>query len=130
MKLQVTVEGKSYEVEVEILEEDERAQQSTGIYQPVLPAIPPMRYMGAKTQASDTGSDSDEEKICRSPVTGLATRVYVVPGKQILAGDLIMVLEAMKMETNVTAHQAGIVKTLHVVPGDSVKVNQVLVEFE
>jgi biotin carboxyl carrier protein len=41
-----------------------------------------------------------------------------------------MVLEAMKMETNVTAHLPGTVKSVHVAPGDSVKVNQILVEFE
>jgi len=41
-----------------------------------------------------------------------------------------MVLEAMKMETNVTAPGAGIVKSVNVTAGDSVKVNQVIVEFE
>ena len=41
-----------------------------------------------------------------------------------------MVLEAMKMETNVTAPHAGVIKTVQVAQGDSVKVNQVLVEFE
>jgi biotin carboxyl carrier protein len=41
-----------------------------------------------------------------------------------------MVLEAMKMETNVTALCAGTVESVKVAAGDSVKVNQVLVEFE
>jgi biotin carboxyl carrier protein len=41
-----------------------------------------------------------------------------------------MVLEAMKMETNVTAPRAGKVKNVRVGPGDSVKVNQVVVELE
>ena len=42
----------------------------------------------------------------------------------------MLVLEAMKMETNVTAPRAGTVKSVHVAQGDPVKVNQVLVEFE
>ena len=42
----------------------------------------------------------------------------------------MLVLEAMKMETNVTAPSSGKVKTVTVKPGDAVKVNQVLVEFE
>jgi biotin carboxyl carrier protein len=42
----------------------------------------------------------------------------------------MLVLEAMKMETNVTAPSAGTVKAVHVKAGDSVKINQVLVEFE
>ena len=41
-----------------------------------------------------------------------------------------MVLEAMKMETNITAPVAGKVKQVTVAQGDGVKVNQVLVEFE
>jgi len=42
----------------------------------------------------------------------------------------MIVLEAMKMETNVTAPVAGKVKSVNVQPGDAVKVNQILVEFE
>ena len=52
------------------------------------------------------------------------------PGQSVEANDPIMVLEAMKMETNVTAHGAGKVKNVRVAQGDSVKVNQVVVEFE
>jgi biotin carboxyl carrier protein len=42
----------------------------------------------------------------------------------------MVVLEAMKMETSVTAPIAGKVKSVKVVPGEAVKLNQVLVEFE
>ena len=52
------------------------------------------------------------------------------PGQPVQANASIMLLEAMKMETNVTAHSAGKVKNVRVAPGDSVKVGQVVVEFE
>jgi methylmalonyl-CoA carboxyltransferase small subunit len=131
LKLQVTVEGKSYEVEVEILEEDESTRQpGYAPYQPVPAAAHSMPYSDAHAYLPVGGGVDGGEKVCRSPVTGLTVRVYVEPGKQIQAGDLIMVLEAMKMETNVTAHLPGTVKSVHVAPGDSVKVNQILVEFE
>ena len=51
-------------------------------------------------------------------------------GQQIQPDDLLLVVEAMKMETNVTAPLAGTVKNIRVKPGDAVKVGQVLVEFE
>ena len=73
---------------------------------------------------------AEEAKLCRSPVTGIVIKVNVEPGQAIQANDPIMVLEAMKMETNVTAHAAGKVKNVRVAKGDSVKVNQVVVEFE
>ena len=52
------------------------------------------------------------------------------PGQQLQPNDLLLVLEAMKMETNVTAPVAGKVKNINVQPGDGVQVNQVLVELE
>jgi len=60
----------------------------------------------------------------------LVIKVNVKPGQQVEANQLIIVLEAMKMETSITAHHAGKVQSVHVAPGDSVKLNQVLVEFE
>jgi biotin carboxyl carrier protein len=63
-------------------------------------------------------------------VTGVVIKVNVAPGQAIQANDLIMVLEAMKMETNVTAPNAGTVKNVRVTEGGSVKLNQVVVEFE
>jgi methylmalonyl-CoA carboxyltransferase small subunit len=54
----------------------------------------------------------------------------VVAGQQLQVNDLMVMLEAMKMETAVTAPVAGKLKSVNVAPGDSVKVNQVLVEFD
>jgi methylmalonyl-CoA carboxyltransferase small subunit len=52
------------------------------------------------------------------------------PGQQIQVGDTLLVLEAMKMETNITAPIAGKVAKVNVNVGDSVQGGQVLVEFE
>ena len=68
--------------------------------------------------------------MCRSPVTGLVIKVNAQPGQSVKEHELLLVLEAMKMETNVTAPHAGIVKKIHVASGDSVKPNQILVECE
>jgi methylmalonyl-CoA carboxyltransferase small subunit len=126
LKLQVTVGGKTYEVEVEVLEEDESPRQPQyGSYQPAPATSHPMPVSNAHE-----GQHENEGKFCLSPVTGLVIRVQVEPGQAVEASDPIMVLEAMKMETNVTAPHAGVVKKVHVAQGDSVKVNQVLVEFE
>jgi biotin carboxyl carrier protein len=131
LKLQITIEGKTYEVEVDVLEEDGSARQpSYAPYQPAPATFQPMTFPGAQTPGAATEGDGDEEKLCRSPVTGLVIKVNVEPGQSVRANDLIVVLEAMKMETNVTAPLAGVVKSVSVAPGDSVKVNQVVVEFE
>ena len=72
----------------------------------------------------------DESKVCRSPIAGIVIKTNAQVGQQLQANDLLLVLEAMKMETNVTAPVAGKVKKLHVQPGDGVQVGQLLVEFE
>ena len=57
-------------------------------------------------------------------------KLNIQPGQILQTNDLMMVLEAMKMETNITAPVAGKIKKINVAQGDGVKVNQVLVEFE
>ncbi len=129
MKLQVTVEGKTYEVEVEILEEDEGARPlGFGSYQPAAPPAP-MPAPGAQFPGRGNWPEAGGVKVCRSPITGLVIRVCIAPGQAVQANDLLLVLEAMKMENSVTAPAAATVKSVCVAPGDSVKVGQVVIEF-
>jgi methylmalonyl-CoA carboxyltransferase small subunit len=73
---------------------------------------------------------ADESKVCRSPIAGVVIRCNAQVGQQIQPNDLLLVVEAMKMETNVTAPLAGTVKNIRVQPGDAVQIGLVLVEFE
>jgi methylmalonyl-CoA carboxyltransferase small subunit len=72
----------------------------------------------------------NEEKVCRSPVSGIVVRIVSQPGQSLQVGDILLVLEAMKMETNITAPVAGKVKMIRVGQGESVQAGQLLVEFE
>ena len=128
MKLQIGIDGKSYEVEVEVLEDDAQPRQVS--YAPQQPAPAAAQAAPAAAQAPAAVEVAGEDKLCRSPVTGIVIKVNVAPGQAVKAGDLVVVLEAMKMETNVTAPSAGKVKNVRVAQGDSVKVGQVVVEFE
>ena len=132
MKLQIAVDGKTYEVEVEVLEDDSQARVPGYIPpHPEIPTTVPSAAVPTAPKAAPPSSTAvDEAKVCHSPVAGVALRVNVQPGQQIQPNDLLMVLEAMKMETNVTAAVAGKVKKVNVQPGDAVKVNQIVVELE
>lgn len=131
MKLQITIDGKAYEVEVEVLEDDSTSRlPSYESYHPAAMAAPSMQFPGAAVQSPIAEEGVYEEKVCRSPVTGIVIKVHVEPGQVVEPNTLIMVLEAMKMETSITAPRAGIVKDVRVAQGDSVKFNQVVVEFE
>jgi methylmalonyl-CoA carboxyltransferase small subunit len=130
LKLQITIDGRAYEVDVELLEDEESpATPSPETAALDTPGHSAYRAAGGRAQ-NPGGAWSADGKVCQSPVMGLAIKVNVAPGQAVAAGELILVLEAMKMETNVTAPHAGTVKAVHVKAGDSVKINQVLVEFE
>ena len=71
-----------------------------------------------------------DNKVCRSPIAGIVQRVNVQVGQKLQVDDLLVVLEAMKMETNITAHTDGTVKKILASPGEAVKSGQALIEFE
>lgn len=60
---------------------------------------------------------------------GKITRILVQPGQRVRAGDPVCILEAMKMENELRAKEDGVVKAIHVRPGDDVEKNRVLIEI-
>ncbi|MBL3570205.1 acetyl-CoA carboxylase biotin carboxyl carrier protein subunit, partial [Rhodovulum visakhapatnamense] len=60
------------------------------------------------------------------PLAGTTVSVAVSVGQSVAAGDPLLVLEAMKMNTDIRAPQAGTVSALHVAPGATVTEGQVL----
>ena len=57
-----------------------------------------------------------------APLAGNIFKINVQPGQQVSEGDVLVILEAMKMETEVRAARSGTVQDLHVKEGDSVAV--------
>jgi len=126
MKLKITIDEKNYEVDVEVAEADSSAParlhavESAAVRTTVaVPAAAPKEPSSVK-----------EDKVCRSPVSGIVASVTAQSGQTLQVGDVLLVLEAMKMETQVTAHVAGKVAAIKVKAGDSVQSGQILVEFE
>lgn len=66
----------------------------------------------------------------KAEVTGKVWKLEAAPGTSLAAGDVVMILESMKMEIPVEAPKAGKLGTLTVAEGDSVKEGQVLAKLE
>jgi methylmalonyl-CoA carboxyltransferase 1.3S subunit len=121
MQLKVTVNGVVYDVEVEVEEEP----------QPTIGAIfmtggtfsPP--HLSAPTPPSGAGDGNG----IQAPLAGTVAQVLVEEGQVIEAGDVVVVLEAMKMETEITAPRSGTVGAVLVSAGTAVTGGQVLVEL-
>jgi propionyl-CoA carboxylase alpha chain len=72
----------------------------------------------------------DLSKFLLSPMPGLLVKVSVVEGQEVKAGEELAVVEAMKMENVLRASQDGVVASVKAEAGDSLKVDQVIIEFE
>jgi propionyl-CoA carboxylase alpha chain len=73
---------------------------------------------------------ADLSKFLLSPMPGLLVKVAVNVGDQVKAGEELAVVEAMKMENSLRATQDGIVAKLSAETGDSLTVDQTILEFE
>jgi len=72
----------------------------------------------------------DLSRFVLSPMPGLLVEVSVQPGQKVQAGERVAVIEAMKMENVLFAAQDGVVKKVVAAKGESLTVDQMIVEFE
>ena len=89
----------------------------------------PNRAVKAKTAAKPKAQDGNANHI-GAPMPGSIASVGVSVGQKVNAGDLLLTIEAMKMETGIHADRAGVVKALHVHPGSQIEAKDLLVEIE
>ena len=64
-----------------------------------------------------------------APLAGTILKIHIKPGQAVQEESVVIVMEAMKMETEICAHSAGTVKSIFIKEGDTVAVGDALVEF-
>jgi biotin carboxyl carrier protein len=132
-KLRVTVNGVSYEVEVEVLEDDEEGGAPYGFPQAtgVAPRSPNVASEQPKApqKSAPAPRPSAGGKEVTSPIAGVVAEVKVSLGDDVKENDLLIIIEAMKMHTNISSPAAGKVKEIKVKAGDAVQQGQILVIF-
>ncbi len=75
-------------------------------------------------------ADPDNPDHVGAPMPGIVSSVAVAKGQSVKEGDLLLVVEAMKMETGLYAERAGSVKAVHVQAGGEIDAKDLLVELE
>ncbi len=126
MRLRVTIDGKAYEVDIEVAEpEPTTTVRYVGGGRSSAPVAPLAAPSGGGGR-----NPADEGRACRSPLAGVVSEVNVAPGDVVTADQAVLVLEAMKMFTTITSPVDGTVVAVDVAVGDAVKQGQLLVEFE
>ncbi len=107
--LSVNVNGASYEVELE----------NAPVQAPVQAAPAPQAAAAPAPAAAPKAAAGAGEKV-NSPLPGVIIEVSVKEGQAVKAGQKVAVLEAMKMENEISAPKDGTVTAIHVNKGDSV----------
>jgi len=103
----VTVNGKSYDVQVE----------ASGA---------PVDIKSAQTPAPEQSAGSGPSQAVPAPLAGNIYKLMVREGQTVSSGEVIMILEAMKMETEVRSPDSGVVSEICVKEGDAVQVGETL----
>ncbi|WP_434287943.1 pyruvate carboxylase [Celeribacter sp. SCSIO 80788] len=75
-------------------------------------------------------AEAGNPKHLGAPMPGVVATVAVTSGQAVKKGDVLLTIEAMKMETSITADQDGTIKAIHVTPGAQIDAKDLLVEFE
>jgi pyruvate carboxylase len=87
------------------------------------------RSVRAATAARPKATEGNPLQI-GAPMPGVVASVAVHAGQKVNAGDTLLTLEAMKMETGIHAERAAVVKAVHVAAGQQIDAKDLLVEFE
>jgi biotin carboxyl carrier protein len=120
----VTVEGRSFDVEPALLASatTARAPQTTPVAAAVAP-VPQAPATRVEPPRVEPGGRGD----VHAPIPGVITKVCVKPGDHVEAGQILLKLEAMKMENDIYSPVAGTVKEVAVAAGAEVRDGQLMV---
>lgn len=123
-KFNITVNGNAYEVEIEEVKAAAPvAAAPKAAPAPAAPAAPAAPKAAPAPAAAPAAGDNT----VTAPMPGKIVKLVASVGQAVNAGDVLLILEAMKMQNEITAPAAGTVKSFAVNAGDSVKPGQAMV---
>lgn len=120
-KAKVEVNGIPFEVEMQgssLVEEALPTVSTEAAAAPAAPAAEPAAEPAAPAAAAKSGPGAGAP--VKAPLPGVVTKILVKEGQGVKKGETVLVLEAMKMENNITAEADGTVTGICVSAGDSV----------
>ena len=120
-KAKVEVNGIPFEVEMHgssLVEEDLPTMSTEGAPAPAASPAAPAAAPAAAAPAAKSGPGAGTP--VKAPLPGVVTKILVAEGQAVKKGETVLVLEAMKMENNITAEADGAVTGICVAAGDSV----------
>lgn len=129
-KYRITVEGKAYEVEVEDIGQGVPVQLSSPVQSIAPTAAPAVAPAPAAAPApAPVKTDAVTGKVLPAPMPGTILSVVVKEGQSVRKNEVLLILEAMKMENEIVAHHDGVIAGVYVQKGSIVNAGDPLVSF-
>lgn len=125
-KFNVTVNGTTYEVEVEEVKAAGGAAPKAAS-KAAAPAPAPKPAAAPAPAAAPKATAGAGEHSIDAPMPGKVVKLVAAEGQSVKAGDVLLILEAMKMQNEIPADADGVVKKFNVAAGQSVKAHESLV---
>lgn len=94
------------------------------------PAAAPVASAAPVTPAPLQPAAAASANILTAPLTGVVKEIKATEGRKVEAGEVVIVMEAMKMDIDISAQVSGTVQEVYVRQGDSVSANQQLIKIE
>ena len=116
-----------HEVQTVVTEVDGKRFE-VNVIQPEHPGRTRLRQRRAEVAEREKAAHGAMDVIA-SPMQGTVLKVAVEPGAEVAAGDVLVVVEAMKMENEIVAHHPGTVEAVEITAGDQVSSGQALVRL-
>lgn len=126
--LRITVKGQTYDVVAEILDDEQPAAPRTASVMSGSASAEPAPAAAPAPQPKPVVAAAAPGDI-PSPIAGTVVSIAKPVGSEVAVGDVVMVLEAMKMNTEVTSPAAGKVASVAVTPGQTIEEGQVLMSL-
>ena len=114
-KYRITVEGKTYEMDVELIGANGAAVQPVAKVAAPVVAAPKAAPAPVAAKPAEVGSGS-----VVAPMPGTILKVLKATGDAVKAGEVVLILEAMKMENEITAPVDGTIGSLNLTEGSTV----------
>ena len=127
MKYEVTLNGRTYAVEVELAEPMNMQEFHSHMPAPAAPAAEPAPVTVPAAAPAAAPAITGEGERVDSPMPGNILNVLVAPGQMVKEGEILVILEAMKMENEIIAPKNGAVTQVLVSKGTVVETGTPLV---
>ena len=123
-KYRITLNGQVYEMEIEALDDSAAVERN----KPQTETAPMAQGATAVQTAPATGAETGDGAVV-SPMPGTVVKVTAAQGDKVEAGQPVLVLEAMKMENEITAPKSGVISAMYVGEGQTVAGGEALFEI-